>query len=95
MLEIMISNLIDKDIRFEIEAFVKHKLSLIDKNINLKVSENKNKGILYTYTISKSIEPTEAIEVLIRTAKELLLIKIEGRRCYEKFKQHCKNGCIQ
>lgn len=95
MLEIMISNLIDKDIRFDIEAFVKHKLALIDKNINLKVSENKNKGILYTYTISKSIEPTEAIEVLIRTAKELLLIKIEDRRCYEKFKQHCKNGCIQ
>lgn len=90
----MISNLVDKDIRLDIEAFVKHKLALIDKNIILKVSENKNKDVLYTYTINKSIDPTEALEELIRTAKELLLIKIEGRRCYEKIKQHCKNGCI-
>ena len=90
----MISNLVDKDIRFDIEAFVKHKLALIDKNIILKVSVNKNKSVLYTYTINKSIDPTEALEELIRTAKELLLIKIEGRRCYEKIKQHCKNGCI-
>lgn len=94
MLEIMISNLIDKDIRLDIEAFVKHKLALIDKSIILKVSENKNKGVLYAYTINKCTEPTEAIEELIYTAKELLLIKIEGRRCFEKIKKHCKDGCI-
>lgn len=92
MFEIFISKLIDKDIRYDIEAFIRQKLLSIDKSIVIRVIEGNEECVLYKFDDQGHKLSDELIQ-LIETAKDLLKVKITGRTCYRKFKAECiKNG---
>lgn len=90
MFEIFISKIIDKDIRLDIEAFLRQKLLSFDKGIVIKVSEGSMKGVLYQFDAKGNAVSQDLLNI-IELAKDLLKVKIAGRKCYEKFKAECLN----
>lgn len=88
MFEIFISKIIDKDIRLDIEAFLRQKLLSFDKSIVIKVSEGNMKGVLYQFDTKGNAVSQDLLNI-IELAKDLLRVKIAGRKCYKKFKAEC------
>ena len=93
MFEIFISKLIDKDIRLDIEAFIRQKLLSVGKSVVIKVSEGKEKCVLYKFDDHGCVVSQDLIKI-IESARELLKVKIAGRTCYKRFKSECINSGV-
>lgn len=93
MFEIFISKLIDKDIRLDIEAFIRQKLLSVDESIVIKVTEGRQKCVLYQFDDKGSVVSQDLLKI-IESARELLKIKVAGRKCYTKFKSECINSGV-
>lgn len=87
-MQIYISTLIDKDIRIDIQSYIESKHRLFGIFLKTTLLDIGELSKIFDLKDERTPLPPQSVEI-IRKAQELLLIKIEGRKCKVKYEQHC------